>query len=80
MSYIKEATNNFNKSVFHLIKYSFLEVACIFCQNTYKIDNKALLYHRNNTLFCYECSIDAMIPITHHRKNIIIVKWINNRL
>jgi hypothetical protein len=64
MSYIKEATNNFEKSVFHLIKYGCIDVACIYCQNTYKIQNKNLLYHRGQTLFCYECGIDAMTPIT----------------
>jgi len=64
MSYINEATDNFDKSVFHLIKYSYIDVACIYCQNTYKIQNKNLLYHRGDTLFCYECGIDAMVPIT----------------
>jgi len=64
MSYMKEATNNFEKSVFHLIKYGCIEIACIFCQETYNINNKNLLYHRDNTLFCYKCGIDTMIPIT----------------
>jgi hypothetical protein len=64
MSYINEATDNFEKSVFHLIKYGCIDVACIYCQNTYKIQNKDLLYHRGETLFCYECGIDTMVPIT----------------
>jgi hypothetical protein len=64
MSYINESTDNFEKSVFHLIKYGCIDVACIYCQNTYKIQNKDLLYHRGETLFCYECGIDAMVPIT----------------
>uniref|UniRef100_A0A6C0CJP0 Uncharacterized protein n=1 Tax=viral metagenome TaxID=1070528 RepID=A0A6C0CJP0_9ZZZZ len=64
MSYMKESTNNFNKSVFHLIKYGCISVACIYCENTYKIQSKTLLYHRGETLFCYECGIDAMAPIT----------------
>jgi hypothetical protein len=61
---MKEATNNFEKSVFHLIKYGCIEIACIFCQETYNINNKNLLYHRDNTLFCYKCGIDTMISIT----------------
>ena len=64
MSYMKEATNNFEKSVFHLIKYGCINIACIYCENTYNIKNKNLLYHRNKTLYCYECGIDAIIPIT----------------
>jgi hypothetical protein len=61
---MKETTNNFDKSVFHLIKYSSIEVACIYCKITYKIKNKNLLYHRNKTLYCYECGINVMVPIT----------------
>jgi hypothetical protein len=61
---MKEATNNFEKSVFHIIKYGCIDVVCIYCENTYKIQNKNLLYHRDQTLFCYECGIDAMVPIT----------------
>jgi len=61
---MKESTNNFNKSVFHLIKYGCINVVCIYCENTYKIQSKNLLYHRGETLFCYECGIDAMAPIT----------------
>ena len=48
MSYINEATDNFEKSVFHLIKYGCIDVACIYCQNTYKIQNKDLLYITKN--------------------------------
>ena len=64
MSYMNEATNNYDKSDFHLIKYGSINIVCIFCQHAYHINNKNLLYHRDKTLICYECGIDAMIPIT----------------
>lgn len=64
MSYLKEATNNLDNSIFHLIKYGNIELACIYCQNIHNLKNKELILHRNKTLYCYKCGIDAMIPIT----------------
>lgn len=64
MSFIKQSTSNFEKSVSHLLKYGCISIACIFCEDIYNINNTKFLNHRNKTLFCNECGLDTIIPIT----------------
>jgi hypothetical protein len=63
-TFLRETTNNSFKAKRHIHDNKELCIVCIYCKNFYTVMDVNSLICKNNTLICYECSMDTMIPIT----------------
>lgn len=65
LSYITEATHNFDKCVVHMKKHKSIDLACICCKKIFLVTDIKEIYciPFEGTIQCDECFMDVTIPI-----------------